>query len=72
MIKIDCIGEFCPIPLMKVRKHYREIESGDSLTVLTDHICVVESVGDFVADANGSIDVEELETGSWQLTINKS
>ena len=47
MHEIDCLGDMCPIPIMKL-KQCREIkEHGGQIKLVTDHSCVVESIGSY-------------------------
>jgi tRNA 2-thiouridine synthesizing protein A len=36
-IKVDCMGETCPVPLVEVRKALRRAAPGDVITVLGSH-----------------------------------
>ncbi len=36
-IKVDCVGENCPVPLVETRKAIRKAEEGDIITVTGDH-----------------------------------
>ncbi|WP_430883153.1 sulfurtransferase TusA family protein [Fusibacter sp. JL216-2] len=71
MIKLDCFGEFCPIPLLKIQKELKNIASGDSLLVVTDHSCVLESIEDYLERIPSSYDVDEVMNGVWEITITK-
>ncbi|HUT82848.1 MAG TPA: sulfurtransferase TusA family protein [Candidatus Bathyarchaeia archaeon] len=37
VIKIDCLGETCPIPLVETRKAIRKASPGDVIEVIGDH-----------------------------------
>ncbi|NHJ87256.1 MAG: sulfurtransferase TusA family protein [Asgard group archaeon] len=37
IIKIDCIGETCPIPLVETRKAIRKASPGDVIEIIGDH-----------------------------------
>lgn len=71
MKKLDCFGEICPIPIMKIKKAYSELLTGDTLLATTDHICVVESVEAFLASSQSTYSVTETMTGVWEITIIK-
>lgn len=71
MKTIDCYGEICPIPIMKITKHYHELKEGEQLAALTDHICVIEKLEDFLTDTVSTMQVEEIELGAWQIVITK-
>lgn len=36
-IKVDCLGETCPIPLVETRKAIRKASPGDIIEVTGDH-----------------------------------
>ncbi len=36
-IKVNCIGETCPVPLVEVRKALRKASAGDIIEVLGSH-----------------------------------
>ena len=43
-IVLDCLGEACPVPLIKTEKALEELESGDVLIVQIDHSCAMKNV----------------------------
>ncbi len=44
MKKVDCLGDMCPIPIIKARKALNSASSGETIKVVTDHSCVLEAV----------------------------
>jgi TusA-related sulfurtransferase len=71
MKKIDCFGDFCPVPLLKARKEVDQLGSGDSFMLVTDHSCVVESINDHFHASKYDLDVYEAINGVWEITITK-
>lgn len=71
MKKIDCFGDFCPIPLMKARKTIDEITQGETFLLVTDHSCVVESISDYFALTRCTITIDEVINGVWEIEITK-
>ncbi len=71
MKKIDCFGDFCPVPLLKAQKEVTQLDSGDSFMLVTDHSCVVESIDDHFHTSKYDIDVFEAINGVWEITIKK-
>ncbi len=71
MIKLECFGEFCPIPLLKIQRQLKKMASGESFLTVTDHSCVVESIEDFLRKGNSTYDIEEVMNGVWEITITK-
>ena len=41
---IDCFGDICPVPILKIEKKLREIKTGEEFYLVTDHSCTIESV----------------------------
>ncbi|MEG0271409.1 MAG: sulfurtransferase TusA family protein, partial [Clostridia bacterium] len=37
--ELDCLGEACPVPLMKTEKKLATLAKGDTLIVHIDHSC---------------------------------
>lgn len=71
MNKIDCFGDICPIPLIKLKNKLKEIELGDSIMIVVDHSCVVESITDYYDHSNHTIEIDEVVNGVWEITITK-
>lgn len=70
MKTIDCLGDMCPIPILKVRREIKTIDSGDTIKVITDHSCVLESImSNF---KKYKITYEEAINGVWEIFISKS
>ncbi len=67
---IDCIGEICPVPLIKMQIQYKKISPGDSITLITDHSCAPQNFKDAFKKLPCEIKVEE-EDGIWEITITK-
>ncbi len=64
---LDCFGDICPLPVIKVEKQLREMNKGESFMLITDHSCVKESIIDKYPDA---IIVEPMN-GVWEITFIK-
>ena len=71
MKKIDCFGDFCPVPLLKARNEVELLDHGESFMLVTDHSCVVESIGDHFHSIKYDLDVYEAINGVWEITITK-
>jgi len=71
MKKIDCFGDFCPVPLLKARNEVEKLGQGDSFMLVTDHSCVVESIHDHFDHEPIKIDVYEAINGVWEITLTK-
>lgn len=72
MIRLECFGEFCPIPLLKIQKELKSMHSGETLMAITDHSCVLESIEDYLSRRDATYDVDEVMNGVWEIIITKS
>lgn len=69
MKTVDCLGDMCPIPIIKTRKALKKTTSGETIKVVTDHSCVLESiVHNF---KKHRIVHEEVINGVWEIFITK-
>jgi TusA-related sulfurtransferase len=71
MNKIDCFGDYCPIPLLKAKKEFDNLDSGESFMLVTDHSCVAESIKDYFSKSTCTFICEEVLNGVWEITITK-
>ena len=72
MDKIDCFGDMCPIPLLKLQNSLKTLKSGDSIMLVVDHSCVVESISDYYNSSHHQILVDVIIIGVWEITVTKS
>ena len=70
-IVLDCFGDMCPIPILKIEKTLSQISIGDSFMIITDHSCVVKSIEDKYKARNLIIDMVEPLNGGWEVTFTK-
>ncbi len=71
MIKINCLGDFCPVPLLKATAAAKKLAKGDSFMLVTDHSCVVESLTDYFNQRAYHLNMDEVINGVWEITIKK-
>lgn len=71
MNKINCLGDYCPIPLIKIKKSLSELAKGDSLMLVTDHSCVVESIKEYLDLSEFHYIIDEVINGVWEITVEK-
>lgn len=71
MKELNCLGDMCPIPIMKL-KQCKELKSGETLKLVTDHSCVVESITGYCEKSGLSYEIIEPMNGIWELYIKKS
>jgi TusA-related sulfurtransferase len=72
MMKIDCFGDICPVPLIKIQHQLDELNDGDSFMLVVDHSCVVESISEYYDDTKHVIELDEVMNGVWEITITKN
>lgn len=68
---IDCLGDMCPVPVMKLQQCDEMQNSGDSVMLITDHSCVLESITGFCKRKSLLLSIVEPLNGVWELTITK-
>lgn len=72
MKTVDCLGDMCPIPILKTKAALKNINPGESIKIVTDHSCVSQSVIDNFKKAKVSIHSEEVMNGIWEIIITKN
>lgn len=70
MKSIDCLGDMCPIPILKTKKEMKDMKSGEVIKIVTDHSCVLESVTHQFK--KHQVRCEEVLSGVWEIYITKS
>lgn len=71
MNTIDCLGDMCPIPVLKIQKELKKTKNGVSIKVITDHSCVVESIKSHFASKDITFELDEVMNGIWEITLKK-
>ena len=69
--RLDCMGEACPIPLLKTQKKMAQLKVGDTLIVEIDHSCAMKNVPEWARKAGHNVDIEETSEGEWEIYIEK-
>jgi TusA-related sulfurtransferase len=70
-IKVDCIGETCPVPLVETRKALRKAEPGDIVEVVGTHPSSKKEIP-MAVKALGLELMEISEEGeTWRIRIRK-
>ncbi len=72
MKEINCIGDFCPIPILKIKKMLESCEPGETFVAISDHDCVRESIEEFLSRMRFSYSIKELNDGIFQVLITKN
>lgn len=68
--EIDCIGLFCPIPVIKAKIAYKNMNSHESITIVTDHSCTQQGILEAFKNYNCKIEIED-NAGIWYIRITK-
>ena len=69
--ELDCLGEACPVPLMKTEKQLSTLTAGDVLVVHIDHSCAMKNVPEWARKQGHNVEVEEVDDGEWDVIIEK-
>ncbi len=70
--RLDCIGEACPVPLIKTQKKLDSISVGDMLVVEIDHSCAMKNIPEWARKVGHNVDIEEVNDGEWEVYIEKT
>lgn len=71
LIKLDCLGDMCPVPIMKLMQREGEISKGKQIMLITDHSCVSESVKNYCSSQHYKVEVREPVNGVWEFYISE-
>ncbi|MBS4534150.1 sulfurtransferase TusA family protein [Clostridium sp. D2Q-14] len=71
MKKIDCLGDVCPIPIIKTKKGLQNIQPGESIMIVTDHSCTLEALIELLENRNVKMESDEVINGVWEIAITK-
>jgi tRNA 2-thiouridine synthesizing protein A len=71
-IKVECIGETCPVPLVETRKALRKAQEGDIVEVIGTHPSSKKEIP-MAVKAMGLelLGVEEEKDGTWKIRIRR-
>lgn len=68
---IDCFGDICPIPILKMQHELESLVSGESFQMVVDHSCVIESLKDHLCKMPYDFEIDEVMNGVWEIVITK-
>ena len=69
---LDCLGEACPVPLLKTQKEIEKLGVGDVLIVNIDHSCAMKNIPEWARNQGYNVEVEEVDDGEWEVVIEKT
>lgn len=70
-IKVDCINETCPVPLVETRKALRNASKGDVVRVMGTHQSSKKEIPMAVESMGLELLGIEEENGIWVIRIRK-
>lgn len=70
LIRIDCLGDMCPIPIMKLMQREGELSKVKQILLITDHSCVSESVNNYCRSHHFKVEILEPVNGVWEFYIS--
>ncbi|WP_195269610.1 sulfurtransferase TusA family protein [Eubacterium sp. 1001713B170207_170306_E7] len=71
MKKIDCLGDICPLPLMKLQREVKAMQSGDRVMLVTDHSCAVKTIREYCEKTGLHCASDEVMNGVWEITVSR-
>ena len=69
MIKVNAIGDNCPIPVIKTKKAMQEIKGADTIEVLVDNEIAVQNVTKMASGSGGKVTAEKIGDKEFKVTI---
>lgn len=69
---LDCLGEICPVPLVRTQKALGEMAIGDVLVVQIDHSCAMKNIPEWLAKEGHNYEIEEVGSGQWEIVAEKT
>jgi TusA-related sulfurtransferase len=69
---LDCLGEACPVPLVKAENALKKMDIEDVLVVRCDHSCAMKNVPEWARKEGHYVDIEEVDDGEWEIIIEKA
>ncbi|MBI2853621.1 MAG: sulfurtransferase TusA family protein [Chloroflexi bacterium] len=71
-VELNLKGEVCPYTFVKSKLALEEIEIGQVLCVIVDHLPAVENVPRSLANEDQEIlDVKQINATDWAITVRK-
>lgn len=69
MIKVNAIGDNCPIPVIKTKKAMQELTGSETIQVLVDNEIAVQNVTKMASNAGGKVTSEKTAEKEFTITI---
>ncbi|MCQ2555240.1 MAG: sulfurtransferase TusA family protein, partial [Clostridia bacterium] len=68
-IKINAVGDKCPIPVVKTKKALKEITEKSVVTVTVDNDIAVQNVTRLATNNNLAVTSDRLPDGNFEIVI---
>lgn len=72
MIKVNAIGDVCPIPVVKTKKAMQEAVGAETIEVLVDNEIAVANVTKMATGAGANVTSEKVADKEYKITIEVS
>ncbi|MCL1854547.1 MAG: sulfurtransferase TusA family protein [Clostridia bacterium] len=69
MVILDCLGDICPVPVMRLQNRLKTVKPGGSVLLMSDHSCVPRSIEDYCKKKNLLYGAAEAAPGVWEITV---
>ncbi len=69
---LDCLGEACPVPLIKLQKQVEKMAVNDIVIVQIDHSCAMKNIPEWAMNQGYNVETEEVGDGEWDVIIEKT
>lgn len=69
---LDCLGEACPVPLIRTQTALAGMAVGDVLVVEIDHSCAMKNIPEWANKEGHNFEIEEVSEGQWEIVIEKT
>lgn len=72
MRELDCLGEMCPLPIIRIKEALKTLGTGETIKVVTDHSCVHQSILVHFKKSKLAIEYDEVINGVWEIFITRN
>lgn len=69
MIELDCLGDICPVPAIRLKETLKALPKGESILLVTDHSCVLNSIESICHSQSMACESNEVINGVWEISI---
>jgi TusA-related sulfurtransferase len=69
---LDCLGEACPVPLIRTQRAFAGMAVGDVLVVQIDHSCAMKNIPEWAVKTGIPCEIDEVDAGQWEIAIEKT